>query len=88
MATTELGTSTHPGTTIAFTFVRLTYTTVVLYKRLVLGEPQRTLPRPDTAYPSQNAEDRRIIPLKTVTGKTGMGAGSSGGGDEETLMKD
>ena len=62
--------------------------TVVLYKRLVLGEPQRTLPKPDTVYPAKDNEDRRIIPLKTATGKTGVGAGSTGGGDEETLMKD
>ena len=61
---------------------------VVLYKRLVLGEPQRSLPRPDTVYPSQDKEDRRIIPLKTVAGKTEVGAGSTGGGDEDTLMKE
>ena len=54
----------------------------------MLGEPQRTIPRPDTVYPPQDKEDRRIIPLMTVGGKTGMGAGSTGGGDEETLMKD
>ena len=54
----------------------------------MLGEPQRTLPKPDTVYPAKENEDRRIIPLKTATGKTGVGAGSTGGGDEETLMKD
>ncbi|KAH9931538.1 uncharacterized protein B0H18DRAFT_989852 [Fomitopsis serialis] len=62
--------------------------TVVLYKRLVLGEPQRTLPRADAVYPPGSEQDRRIIPLKTVTGKTGTGAGSTGGGDEEALMQE
>ncbi|KAH9934107.1 hypothetical protein B0H21DRAFT_699394 [Amylocystis lapponica] len=44
----------------------LTRSTVVLYRRLVLGEPQRTLPRDD---PTQG--EQKLVQVKQVGTSTG-----------------
>jgi len=39
-------------------------TAFVLYKRLILGEPQRTLPRPSSSSPNSAQMHRRLVPIK------------------------
>ncbi|KAH9834813.1 uncharacterized protein C8Q71DRAFT_126107 [Rhodofomes roseus] len=76
--------------TIIVTVPIMAATSFVLYKRLVLGEPQRTLPRTETVYSPRgdgDVEDRRIVPLRKITVNLSLGAGSTDGGDEEALIK-
>ncbi|KAI0786943.1 hypothetical protein C8Q75DRAFT_770152 [Abortiporus biennis] len=59
MAGAKLSPTAKRWQTIMVTIPIIGATSFVLYKRLVLGEPQRTLPRPD----SEEAK-KPIVPLK------------------------